>query len=270
VDVADLASKITQTIAAFALGACWGVRVDFGIAYQPGDTTAPSRVWRDGEPLEELLDGTSALDVRHGAAWVAQQMITGYLPSMRHTCEGEPTIVLLRADWAYPGEDPGEIVMRNAEVVRVWYVSRANPSSSKDVDMYEIHGSTGILTTARDIRRARKLCDSAMLTDPKARVMKDGDVVYDPRAPRAARRDPTVDAVEFLMRHAENRPLSMSGMPGIAVRPVVSGRAVMWWASIDVLTPTGSVEWWGASKGAKTPEGAFRQLVREVIEERSR
>jgi len=132
---------------------------------------------------------------------------------------------------------------------------------------YEIHGTNGLLTTAGDIRRARLHCNAAMLTDARARVLRDGEVVYDPRAPKPAPRDATAEAVEFILRRASAR-CDMPGTPDIAVRPLVRGGAVEWWAAVDVLTPAGAVEWWAASKGAKTPDGALRQLAREIAAER--
>lgn len=133
--------------------------------------------------------------------------------------------------------------------------------------LYEIHGTTGLVTTARDIRRARAHCGTLALTDTRARVLRGDVVVYDPRAPKTPRRSDDADAVEAILRHASLR-CEIVGTPDIAIRPVVRGGRVEWWASVDVLTPTGAVEWCCAAKGAKTPDGALRQLAREIIAER--
>ena len=134
--------------------------------------------------------------------------------------------------------------------------------------LYEIHGTDGLLTTADDIRRARAHCNGAALNDSRARVLRGGVVVYDPRETKApSPRSDDADAVESILRHAALR-CEIAGTPDIAIRPVVRGGRVEWWASVDVLTTAGAVEWWPASKGAKTPDGALRQLAREIIVER--
>lgn len=133
---------------------------------------------------------------------------------------------------------------------------------------YEVHGSDGLKLATSSVRHARRMCDGLMVSDARARVLRDGVVVYDPRdtRPKTAA-DPSADAVAIILRHAQNR-CNTAGVPDIAIRPVVRGSSVEWWASIDVLTPTGSVEWMAASKGAKTADGALRQLAREIVTER--
>lgn len=98
----------------------WGLRADCGIDYEVGDIAAPSRVWSDGEPTDHTLDGTSAVAVDSLAARAARSVRDEYLPSIMSSVDGSPVIVLLCAEWARAGEDPGEIVMRDAEVVQVW------------------------------------------------------------------------------------------------------------------------------------------------------
>lgn len=104
----------------------WGVRVDCGVSYDVGDVAEVSRVWDDGEPTDDTLDGTSALDAATPAraAFAARQILGGYLAGLASTCEGAPVVVLLRSDWAAVGDDPGEIVMRDAEVAAVWPIAR--------------------------------------------------------------------------------------------------------------------------------------------------
>ena len=133
--------------------------------------------------------------------------------------------------------------------------------------LYEIHGTDGLLTTAGDIRRARAHCNAAAMTDPRARVLRGDTIVYDPRAPKAPARSENADIVEAILRHADLR-CEMEGKPDITIRPTVRAGSVEWWASAAVLTPAGSIERWPASKGAKTPDGALRQLAREITAER--
>lgn len=119
---AELSASILATIADLDpdRSSCWGVRVDCGVSYEPGDIASRSRIWDDGDPTDDLLDGTSALAVRASAERVSRVILGQYLPSMCATLTGAPTIALLRSEWAHVGEDPGEIVMRDAEVVAVW------------------------------------------------------------------------------------------------------------------------------------------------------
>lgn len=77
----------------------------------------------------------------------------------------------------------------------------------------------------------------------------------------------TAETIEFLLRHADVH-CQINGTRDIAIRPVVRAGCVEWWASIDVLTASGSREWYPCSKGAKTPEGALSALAREVVAER--
>ena len=87
---------------------------------------------------------------------------------------------------------------------------------------YEIHGTNGLLTTANDIRRARAHCNAAALSDPRARVLRGGSVVYDPRETKAPTRSDDADTIEAVLRHAALR-CEIAGTPDIAIRPVVRG-----------------------------------------------
>lgn len=90
------------------------------------DPTLPSRVWSDGEAVDDYLDGTSATDVNFGPAAGMHKLAPtdwrhGYYP-------GDRTF-LLGSNIADRGEDAGEIVMKEpvvlAEIVRKYGVAGA-------------------------------------------------------------------------------------------------------------------------------------------------
>lgn len=89
-----------------------GVRRDDD-AYAVGDILPPSRLWDDGEPTEEVLDGTSAIDPRK--APLLSQYLGRYL-------------YLLAGDYHTYGQDEGEVILRPAKVIDMWDLGRqGNP-----------------------------------------------------------------------------------------------------------------------------------------------
>ena len=81
-----------------------------------GDTVPNSRVWDDGEPTDEMLDGASCIKVAHdGIGPELFDMVSSYV--------GEH-VYLIAGHYASYGEDDGEIIIRDAVVVDVIEVGR--------------------------------------------------------------------------------------------------------------------------------------------------
>ena len=88
------------------------LRVDNDMQYEIGDVCATSRRWDDNEPTDDMLDGTSGIEVD-------ARSIKDVLADIDNTYVGDQ-IVLIRG-WHYVrGEDEGEVVIKGAEVVAVW------------------------------------------------------------------------------------------------------------------------------------------------------
>lgn len=100
-------------------GLLWGIRVDFGDEPEPGAEAPPSRRWEDGEPTEEFLDGTSALEIRSASARRVVRALALYEKSFRWT-KLPLFAVLMCGQSSEPGEDDGEIVLRRATIEAVW------------------------------------------------------------------------------------------------------------------------------------------------------
>ena len=85
----------------------WGVRYD--VAGLPvSHIFDASRVWDDGKPTEETLSGTSVLQETHIAC-----VIGGYCT------DAQPTAYIVCGYHAGYGEDAGEIILSECEVIAV-------------------------------------------------------------------------------------------------------------------------------------------------------
>lgn len=93
----------------------WGLRViPHGHPVSVGDELPPSYRWEDGEQTEDELDGTSAIGIRaNGGVQRAIKVLNqgGYSGAQ---------VALVRGESQGAGEDPGEILLSDAEVVKVW------------------------------------------------------------------------------------------------------------------------------------------------------
>ena len=105
-----------------------GLRVVGGAGYfavsvpAVGDILPRSHEWADGEPTAHELPGTSALRLtnRRGQIDAAQtQRALGLVDSYLLGLEGV-AVVLLAGTFRGKGTDPGEILIDEAEVMRVW------------------------------------------------------------------------------------------------------------------------------------------------------
>lgn len=98
----DLAKLLDWSIRS---GRSYGIRHCAQVSV--GDTLEPSRVWDDGYPTNETLDGTCAVSLD------AAQEHAGYAKFGRaYLVEGRPSI-------DYPAEDYGEVILRDCRVVAV-------------------------------------------------------------------------------------------------------------------------------------------------------
>jgi hypothetical protein len=88
----------------------FGLRV-FEEPPEDGDILEPSRVWVDGEPTDEILSGTSAVRVY-------PRVINGALKELR--CYQGEYVALLGSNVYEDGEDAGEVVLEDAQVLEIW------------------------------------------------------------------------------------------------------------------------------------------------------
>lgn len=123
---------------------------DFDGDIRQGDSLPPSKQWNDGIPTEEDLPGTSAARI----ASDDEESILNTLKVLGADGEDGPNgyyhgqrVVLIRGDSAGFGEDVGEILISNAEVVDVW--NKSAPGKAK------------ILPNSNESKSADKLADFA-------------------------------------------------------------------------------------------------------------
>lgn len=76
--------------------------------YESGDLLPPSRVWIEGEPTEELLRGTSAIDFSH------PERFNTLARQLRYAGD----VYLIKGFRYADGEDIGEVIVDEARVVR--------------------------------------------------------------------------------------------------------------------------------------------------------
>ncbi len=74
---------------------------------KPGAPLSPSRVWQDGDPTPNLMEGTATIDPRAAARLGRNDLTTFY--------EGTPYLVT--GERIASGADPAEVVLRDARVV---------------------------------------------------------------------------------------------------------------------------------------------------------
>lgn len=99
----------------------WGLRiVPDPIEGPPGTVLPPSRVWDDGAPTSELLNGTSTIGIK-GAK---QQHIEDALKTAGVAPYGKPWgyypgehVYLVKGDKAMPGYDDGESIIADPQLV---------------------------------------------------------------------------------------------------------------------------------------------------------
>ncbi|MBR7146478.1 MAG: hypothetical protein IKD11_02010 [Oscillospiraceae bacterium] len=92
----------------------YGIRVDDGVDYSIGDAVAASRVWVDGDPTDEDLDGTSCIGLKFNAT-VSDVERAIKAASIYY---GDRIYLIGGDDMEY-GEDAGEYIIKDAVVVEV-------------------------------------------------------------------------------------------------------------------------------------------------------
>lgn len=85
--------------------------------YQIGQYLAPSRVWQDNDPTDDLLDGTSAILAGTDGA-PSEEEIRRAIDRTRPYW-GQ-TILLIGGRTGEYGDDPSEIVIQDAVVLGAW------------------------------------------------------------------------------------------------------------------------------------------------------
>ncbi len=106
-------SKITAILAAVSSGeyAHYGLRVlEEEQLVQPGGTLRPSRVWENGEPTGQLLDGVSTIWVEGDEASIVRA-----LRSARAYYGHQ--VVLVGGNWGHAGRDFDEYVIEDPVVL---------------------------------------------------------------------------------------------------------------------------------------------------------
>lgn len=114
----DAAAKIRQIMEDDDDYADFGLRVIHdGHEVKAGDKLGNSHRWEDGKRTDEELDGVSAIEVKPGKIDQAMRDINngGYLPLGKQ-------VALVKGEKTAWGEDAGEAVIKDAEVVAVWSV----------------------------------------------------------------------------------------------------------------------------------------------------
>lgn len=100
----------------------YGIRVeDVDTPAKAGDALPPSRVWVDGEATTEILSGTSVLGVASAdRAGVDAALKMMGLKSGTHAGYFGKVIYLIGGGAKEHGEDPGEVIIRDAKVIAVY------------------------------------------------------------------------------------------------------------------------------------------------------
>lgn len=100
----------------------YGIRVeDLQNPGKAGDDLPPSRVWIDGKPTGETLDGTSVLSLKSSdKSEVDRALRTMGLKDGSSSGYFGKVIYLVGGDGGSHGEDPGERIVRGAKIVSVY------------------------------------------------------------------------------------------------------------------------------------------------------
>ena len=111
IDWANLPEKILEAIEAAKAEYGWanvGIRIQEDIPFTLGPIDHVSNVWADGEDTGEELPGICTLSAEN------MQQLCKYA-----ACYFGNHVAILAGDIAGCGEDPGELILANAEVVEV-------------------------------------------------------------------------------------------------------------------------------------------------------
>ena len=85
-----------------------GIRVEDGIEYEIGDYANDSRVWVNGDPMDETLNGTCCIGINGSNCAKALELANSYVGNR---------VYIIGGDSMEFGEDEGEYIIRNAVVI---------------------------------------------------------------------------------------------------------------------------------------------------------
>lgn len=117
----DNALIATIVAAAAEIDAGWSIGLRIESACKVGQTLPASRIWDDGVVTGDLLDGTSAIRIRTTSmddSPVTAESVAAALATMS-IYDGSHLVLLAGEPEGY-GEDDGEIIIGEAEVMAVW------------------------------------------------------------------------------------------------------------------------------------------------------
>ena len=86
-----------------------------------GDVLARSYTWDDGSPTDIELGGTSAARLMERRGYADMEAIQSAVEGIkRYGSVDAVAVVLIAGDYRGLGDDPGEILIDGAEVMKVW------------------------------------------------------------------------------------------------------------------------------------------------------
>lgn len=102
----------------------WGLRITEN-PHKIGETLPPSRVWNDGVPTNDLLSGTSVVQIKQPTQEGISQALSdaGVGAPGRNGSYFGKNVALVRGDYVGPGEDHGEALFKNASPVAIFQKS---------------------------------------------------------------------------------------------------------------------------------------------------
>lgn len=118
--VDDLVDQINKSYAEYSE---FGLRVDdLETVGRAGDSLPQSRIWIDGEPTADFLDGTSTFGIADSSQSDVSRALKGM--GLIDGASGNgyfgKVIYLVGGNRASSGEDPGERVIRDAHIIAVY------------------------------------------------------------------------------------------------------------------------------------------------------
>lgn len=93
----------------------FGLRVEDGRTFAVGEFLPNSRVWDDGEPTDDEVDGTCAIDL--GDEPSIDDIVTAIEQAQSYNGS---TLVLIAGKYRGYGQDDGEAVIKQARCLAIW------------------------------------------------------------------------------------------------------------------------------------------------------
>ena len=92
----------------------YGIRIEDGVEYKIGDPANKSRIWDDGNPTENTLNGTSCIGLSFSASLEDVERAIKTAGIYYGT-----NVYLIAGNSMEFGEDAGEYIIQGAEVVEI-------------------------------------------------------------------------------------------------------------------------------------------------------